>query len=256
MIAKLKLNNKIVQVNFSEPLDISIPLTSKAKNVSAWYVPPVKIEPVIDNSFIGSIAEGGNVNFRNIYFNPHGNGTHTECVGHIDKNIYSINKCLKEFMFTAKLITVQPVLLEKDNGYQQKNDLVITLESIKNKLAGTKAQAIIIRTLPNTDEKMYHQYSNTNPPYLCHQAAKYIAKINCEHLLIDLPSVDKEVDNGRLLAHKAFWEHPENTKFNRTITELIYVPNSITDGNYLLNLQIASFENDASPSKPILYNLL
>jgi hypothetical protein len=30
----------------------------------------------------------------------------------------------------------------------------------------------------------------------------------------------------------------------------------VKDGAYLLNLQIASFENDASPSKPILYAVL
>ena len=34
-----------------------------------------------------------------------------------------------------------------------------------------------------------------------------------------------------------------------------YVENKILDGNYILNLQIASFENDASPSKPILYKI-
>jgi hypothetical protein len=36
---------------------------------------------------------------------------------------------------------------------------------------------------------------------------------------------------------------------------LIYVPNEVPDGTYILNLQIAPFENDASPSKPILYKV-
>ena len=76
-----------------------------------------------------------------------------------------------------------------------------------------------------------------------------------KHLLIDLPSVDKEIDGGALLAHRAFWEYPEKTNLERTITELIYVKNSILDGLYLLNLQISSFENDACPSKPVLYEL-
>ena len=73
-----------------------------------------------------------------------------------------------------------------------------------------------------------------------------------------MPSVDKEQDEGKLLAHKAFWNVKDvnnlndDARLNCTITELIYVPNEITDGTYLLNLQIASFENDASPSKPIL----
>ena len=40
------------------------------------------------------------------------------------------------------------------------------------------------------------------------------------------------------------------------ITEMIFVSDQILDGDYLLNLQMASFENDASPSKPVLYQIL
>jgi len=32
------------------------------------------------------------------------------------------------------------------------------------------------------------------------------------------------------------------------------VPDSMEDGNYILNLQIASLQTDASPSKPVLYS--
>jgi hypothetical protein len=41
-----------------------------------------------------------------------------------------------------------------------------------------------------------------------------------------------------------------------TITEMIFVDDSIADGLYLINMQIASFESDASPSKPVLYKLI
>ena len=47
----------------------------------------------------------------------------------------------------------------------------------------------------------------------------------------------------------------DDARFNCTITEMIYVYEEIQDGSYLLNLQFASFENDASPSKPVLYSL-
>ena len=47
--------------------------------------------------WVGDVKQGGSVNFRNISFNPHGNGTHTECVGHISKEDFSINQCLKKF---------------------------------------------------------------------------------------------------------------------------------------------------------------
>ena len=83
----------------------------------------------------------------------------------------------------------------------------------------------------------------------------FIRELGVEHLLIDLPSVDKEKDDGKLLAHKAFWNFNSEVRLNATITEFIYVPDSITDGAYFLNLQVAPFENDASPSRPVLYKI-
>jgi kynurenine formamidase len=115
--------------------------------------------------------------------------------------------------------------------------------------------------LPNLDSKRHLNYSNTNPPYLSEEAAVFIREKGVEHLMIDLPSVDKEHDEGKLVAHKAFWkvknvnEVNSDARFNATITELIFVPDEVLDGSYLLNLQMVSFENDASPSKPILYSL-
>ena len=115
---------------------------------------------------------------------------------------------------------------------------------------------MVIRTLPNTAAKKSKKYSHTNWPYLEESAAIYLRELGVEHLLIDLPSVDKEKDDGQLLAHRAFWNYPKNTRTEATITEFIYVANSIKDGTYVLNLQIAPFENDATPSKPILYKIL
>ena len=80
-------------------------------------------------------------------------------------------------------------------------------------------------------------------------------------MLIDLPSVDREEDDGKLVAHKAFWnvknvdELNSDARLHCTITEMIFVSDAIKDGSYILNLQIASFENDASPSKPVLYKI-
>ena len=253
------LDNKF-QIDLSKPIDISIPLTNTDENPIAWYIEKPVIEPVVFGDWIGKVSEGkSSTNFNNIFFNPHGHGTHTECLGHITNDFYSINQALKQFFFFAKLITVEP---EKIG-----DDLVITKEHISTSLNVTnasiavndKTEALIIRTLPNQKDKKSRKYSNTNPPYLSEDAAIFIRESEIQHLLIDLPSVDKEHDEGKLLAHKAFWNvkdtHQLNSdaRFNATITEMIFVPNEIEDGDYFLNLQIASFENDASPSKPILY---
>lgn len=248
MEAVIKIKNKEFNFNLAEPIDISIPLKPGKDNVSAWYVEPVSIEPVLTEQFTGSVKLGGSVNFRNISFNPHGNGTHTECVGHISKEEYSINQCLKKFFFLAQVATIKPEKI--DNG-----DFVITEKQINSIQFEADLKAIVIRTSPNPESKKEKQYSNTNPPYIEASAIKHLTKIGIDHFLIDLPSVDREQDGGKLASHHIFWEYPNNPQLHRTITELIYVPNSCKDGLYLLNLQIASFENDASPSKPVLYSI-
>ena len=246
---KAKINN--LEFDLSKPIDISIPLTNLDENPIAWYLEKPIMEPVVFGDWIGKVSEGSSTNFNNIYFNPHGHGTHTECLGHITKEFYSINQCLKQFFFLAELISVQPESVG--------TDFVISKQQIANALNGNFPEAIIIRTLPNTSDKLSKKYSKTNPPYLSEEAAVFIREAGIQHLLIDLPSVDREEDGGKLLAHKAFWnvkntnDLNEDARINSTITELIFVPNDIQDGNYLLNLQIGSFENDASPSKPVLY---
>ena len=255
MKTTIELKSGIYELELNNPLDISMRLSTEPNNSSAWYVSPIKIEPVKGDGFIGSVAEGGSVNFRNIHFNPHGNGTHTETVGHIDKEIHSINQLLTTFHFMAQVISVEPVLWTTNTGTRREGDLIITKRQLQEALGDQHAEALVLRTLPNSRKKLTFQYSNTNPPYLCHEGAAFLRESGIKHLLIDLPSVDKEVDNGELLSHKAFWNYPENIQYTHTITEFIFVPDSIKDGLYLLNLQIAPFENDASPSKPVLYKL-
>lgn len=254
----LRLRNMIatinkIQIDLSKPIDISIPLSNTDQNPIAWYIEKPEIEPVKFGDWIGKVSEGSSTNFNNIFFNPHGHGTHTECLGHITREFYSINQCLKQFFFTAELISITP---EKIN-----DDLVITKNQIDKALNGRTPEAILIRTLPNSEQKKHKNYSKTNPPYLSEEAAIFIREIGIQHLLIDLPSVDREEDEGKLLAHKAFWNVKnvnnlnDDARLNCTITEMIFVENEIQDGSYILNLQIASFENDASPSKPILYKI-
>lgn len=258
MVSTIRINSHEYNLDLSKPIDISIPITNDDKNPIAWYIEKPVIEPVVFGEWIGKVSEGSSTNFNNIFFNPHGHGTHTECLGHITREFYSINQCLKQFFFTAELISITP---ENIDG-----DLVITSKSISTALdvtfkLGVPKEALIIRTLPNLEEKKHRNYSHTNPPYLSEEAAIFIREIGIKHLLIDLPSVDREEDEGKLLAHKAFWNVKNVTNLNDdarldcTITEMIFVPNEIPDGYYLLNIQIASFENDASPSKPVLYSL-
>lgn len=243
MLAKIKNDF----IDLSKPLDISIPLRGDSSNVNAWYVDHPKMEPHSEGDFVGKVSEGGSTNFNDISFNPHAHGTHTECVGHITEAFHSVNQNLKKYFFKAEVITLAP---EK---YQ--DDFVISRKQLQYALGNKKREALVIRTLPNVKDKLSKQYSNSNPAYLLEEAADLLVKKGIEHLLIDLPSVDKEKDGGALLAHNAFWCTNGKIRKHATITEFIYVPNTVIDGKYYLNLQVAPFENDASPSRPVLYKI-
>ena len=224
MKAVLTIGQNEYQIDFSKPLDISMPLRDSLENPIAWYLDKPEIQPVRVGDWVGKVSEGqSSTNFNTIVFNPHAHGTHTECLGHITPDFYSVNQQLKTFVFLAQLITVIP---EKIG-----DDFVITKEHIQTQFIGNGQEALVIRTLPNTIEKLSKNYSHTNPAYLDVEATLYLKEQGIKHLLIDLPSVDS------------------------TITEMVYVKEEVQDGLYILNLQLAPFENDASPSKPILYKI-
>jgi arylformamidase len=235
------------KADLNKPLDISIPIASGGTGVNAFHIQPARFEPFRAGSFVGSVEQGGACNCEDLHLNAHGNGTHTECVGHISKERVSINSILKTFHGTAELVSVKARKHERDH--------LIYADQLEEAVKHS-AEALVIRTLPNSAKKLQEKYSGANPTYLHHEAAAWIRQKGYKHLLLDLPSVDREEDEGKLLAHHEFWNYPaEPDGGGRTITELIYVPDAIADGLYLLNLQIAPLETDASPSKPVLYVL-
>ncbi len=227
--------------------DISIPMSNSKIGVKAWYLDSPEINPVVDGTFIGEVAQGSSVNFRNISFNPHAHITHTECMGHISEVIHSVNENLKKHYFVTELVSVTPK--------EVKGDLVIEKDDLVHLLSGTRPEAIVIRTLPNKMDKLIANYSHTNPTYLNWEAAEWLREIGVEHLLIDTPSVDREEDGGELLAHKAFWGFPGTDRLHCTITEFVFVNDTVKDGTYFMNLQTAPIENDATPSRPILHKM-
>lgn len=207
------------------------------------------MEPVVAGKFKGEVKQGGSVNFKNVTFNPHGNGTHTECVGHITREAQSVNRSLERYFFFALLVSVKPDVM--GNG-----DRVVMPAAFKELfMPGDGVEAVVVRTLPNTAEKRSADYSGTNPAYFHHEVLAYLSAAGVHHFLTDLPSVDRESDGGLLLSHKAFWGLPDRCLEHKTITELIYVPEGLKDGFYLLELQVAPFELDAAPSRPVLYEV-
>lgn len=231
--------------------DLSIPLRFNGPQPNAFGVDAAVARQ------LGDTCEGSSVNFDSITLTPHCNGTHTECVGHITDERISVRDCLVDVFMDARLVSVEP---EERDG-----DLVITQRSLDPMLGGetfparARSASLIVRTLPNEGSKLSRRYGlDAIPPYFLPEAMELIVGRGFRHLLVDLPSIDR-LDDPELPCHRIFWnvkhgsrEIGPGTRVNSTISELLYIPNEVPDGDYGLNLQIAPFESDCSPSRPLL----
>lgn len=261
MMATIDINGCQIKFETGTPIDISIPLRFNGPQPNAFGVECAISKPVEAGELVGDTRRGGSVNFEQYSFIPHCNGTHTECVGHITNERISVRDCLQSIFVPAVLVSVEPDRIG--------DDLIISRSAFLQELEGALTQlsatdtALIVRTLPNDDSKLTREYGEYVPPYFSAEAMEYIVECGFDHLLVDVPSIDRIFDEGKLVNHRIFWnvepgsfEVNAETRMNSTITELIYLSNGIEDGEYLLNLQIAPFVADASPSRPLLFKIL
>lgn len=247
MKAIIDWNQKKWEINLAKPLDLSISMQNGAANPNAFGIAAPRFEYYQFGNFELSVANGSGANCENLHINAHGNGTHTECIGHITPERVSINSCLSKYHFIGQVISLEPV--RTNNG-----DWIISANGVEEILADN-IEALLIRSLPNTAAKLLQVYSGNNPVYLDPALCALLAQRNIAHLLVDVPSVDREEDSGGMLAHKAFWQYPENPRRHASISEMVFIPDAVADGIYFLNIQITALETDASPSKPVLYQM-
>lgn len=259
---ELKHGRQTWRADLTQPYDLSIPLDFDKPQPSCFRAPRARSETYSVGSFEGDVRLSGSCNCTVHTFIPHCNGTHTECVGHLTYERVSVRDVVVESLLTAKVISVQPTTSSKTRGV---TDMVITAEALQRACEGQlDTQALVVRSLPNGPEKLSRNYDEGPcPAYFEVEAMQWLVDRDVEHLLVDLPSVDRIADEGRLSAHRIFWGLPEGAssvtqaaRSQATITELAYVSPRVADGLYLLNLQIAPFVADASPSRPVLYPLV
>jgi len=247
---------------------IAIPLDFDGAQPRHFDAASARSDAMRSGAFIGDTRQGGSCNARIVTLNVHCNGTHTECVGHVTDEPVAIGALLRAPLYLAALVTVATSAaqssMETAAHSFESADRVITrsaLERALHPLATAGHQALIVRTTPNGEDKRTRDYESASPaPFFTLEAARYLVELGIEHLLVDLPSIDRAHDEGLLAAHRLFWGLPERsralslaTRPDATITELIYVPDALADGLYLLNLQVPAFFSDAAPSRPMLY---
>lgn len=263
MDLKVLIGDKEYRVALEHPHSIAIPVHFDSEQLSAFGAPPAQKQVYKADGFTGSVAQGGSCNCETYTITPHCNGTHTESVGHITENNVYIHDALQDALVPALVVTVMPETAaacgESYNESLQPDDLVITQKSLEANPLTRHIGALVVRTLPNDDEKMAKDYGEAMPPYFTTEALDYIATSKVKHLLVDVPSVDRMDDGGALINHRAFWGmgagETRAAVSPKTITELIYVPDAVKDGLYLLNLQVAPLLADAAPSRPVLYEV-
>ena len=265
----ITLKDRKYNFDIENPYDISIPMKFDSSHPIGWEAPPASASTYVAKGFIGDTRRGGSCNVQEYRFIPHCHGTHTECIGHIsDREIY-VNNILKKAFIPSTLITVKPQSsVQVQECYfpnKEDGDYLIVRDSLIEQLKGVNSdflEGLIIRTLPNFETKKCQDYSKESFPFFSLEAMEYLVELNIKHLLVDMPSVDRQRDGGYLSIHRLFWNVPlkqydiePTTASLKTISEMIYVPNWIKNGSYLLNLQIPAFMTDAAPSRPLLYQI-
>lgn len=244
MTADIYIADQSYRVNLNNGVDLSIGFDPR-RGPLAWGVSLMRVEPVRHAEWVGLVREGAAVNFCDMWINPHGQGTHTECVGHVAREHDSVQKYLTRFWFPAYLHTADVV------------DGFVDLSELRMPDNEWGYQALLVRTRPNKQDKRTRNYSGQNPPCFKPADLGRLSDIGVMHMLTDLPSVDPEEDGGALAAHKAFFYDEKGKKRpGRTITEFIYAPDEVLDGPCILHLQAGRMHLDAVPSRPVIYPLL
>jgi kynurenine formamidase len=222
-------------------------------------------------TFVGDTLRGGSCNVEQLTLIPHCNGTHTESVGHIVNDDVPVGTRALEGWYLAGLCSV-PLLPARETAESYRpeldhHDMLVTRSALQAACADRSmsgVSAIVLRTLPNAADKRSRAWGNPeNPAFLTVDAMQWIVERGFEHLLLDLPSVDKMYDEGLLTNHHIFWnvaegshQLSESVHSHKTISEMVFVADDILDGTYLLNLQFAAMGSDAAPSRPVLYPLI
>ena len=263
----VKINKQEYEVEMDSPISIAIPLNFNGEQPNSYDVDRATAVAYRDGNFVGSVKEGGSCNFEQYTFIPHCNGTHTECIGHLSLDLIAVHEVFNKLLIPAALITVPAVSpSETEDSYfpvLESRDEVITKKALTEALINvsfTHLEALVIRTSPNDEIKKSRRYLEKLPPFFSKEAMEFLFEKGVQHLLVDIPSVDRTFDDGQMTNHCTFWNtDPKNRAIDaktaslKTITEMIFVPNDVEDGLYLLNIQMPAFVADAAPSRPMLY---
>src|SRR5690554_1427821 len=255
----VELGGQRFEVDQSQPLELAQPLDFYGKQPQAFGMGQARAKAVEGGGFVGDVRRGGSVNCEQVELIAHGHGTHTECVGHISAERVAVGDLAPEVFLPAVLLRVETRSArecgESSRGKSAPDDRVICASELRAALARADVpdafcRAIVIATSGDGCGAPLRDFSGTNPAYFSAEAVDWLRQQGCEHLLVDLPSIDREDDGGKVPAHHAFFGVDSDGQFGeaarrRTITEMIAVPDEAAEGSYVLSLRFPRFMLDA-----------
>jgi len=269
VLARLAIDGREIAVDLARPADLALELDFSGAQPRHFAAPRASSRPYETPgfSFRGSVERGGSCNCELITLIPHCNGTHTECAGHLTREHLDAWRVVPPGLVPAVLVSVTPEQPD-DEGSEpapEPADRLITRRALERAWPAAVPfvpRALVIRTLPNDPGKRTRDYTTQIPPYLSQEAAELLVSRGVLHLVVDVPSIDRAHDQGRLTAHRLFFGLPRGsvqlaaaTRADATITELAFIEDRIADGAYLLGLQVPALSGDAVPSRPLLYTV-
>ncbi|HET6725734.1 MAG TPA: cyclase family protein [Gammaproteobacteria bacterium] len=240
-ILEFELDGRRYRADTAAARSLAIRLEFGGPQPGFFGAPPALAEVFSTGGFVGDTRAGGSCNVGVYRLNPHCNGTHTECAGHIADDTITLADLSLPALMPATLVSIH-----SDANAITREDLE---EALRQWTAPHFHQALIIRTLPNAADKQSKRYDPQTPPLFLNASTMHLVReMGVEHLLVDLPSLDA-MDDDKLTAHRIFWADHHQA----TVTEMIYAPDEIADGYYVLNLQLPAFATDAAPSRPLIF---
>jgi kynurenine formamidase len=240
-------------VDFNAATSLALPLDFDAAQPQHFGAPPATSTPYRVGSFEGAVARGASCNCQRITLIPHCNGTHTESASHLTLQQRPLHEFVPAGPMDAVLPESSAATSEDSLPAPHAADRLITRGALLAAWSQSRAagpQALLLRTGT--------AWGDNAPPYLSQQLMQELVARGIEHLVTDLPSVDRLEDDGLLTAHRIFFGLPERgtnldeaRRAHCTITELAHFPRHLVDGSCALQLQIPAFSGDAVPSRPL-----
>jgi arylformamidase len=244
-------------VNFNAATSLALTLQFDAAHPRHFGAPPATSTAYQAGGFEGAVSRGASCNCQRIALIPHCNGTHTESASHLTLQQRLLHEIIPAGPINALLLSVgatrAAATSEDSLPAPRAGDRLITCDGLLaawNAAGGGRPRALLLRTGTS--------WGDPNPPYLSRQMVAALAARGVEHLVTDLPSVDRLEDDGLLTAHRLFFGLPVGstdldaaTRSHCTITELAQFPSHLVDGPCAVQLQIPAFSGDAVPSRPL-----